>query len=104
MIQCLEVCLNVLNNKGSLGELNQTLISLILKVKDPKLMENYRPISLCNMVYKLISKTFGNRLKKWLAILISQEQSAFVPERQILDNVLVFFETMHKLKGTRVGK
>ena len=55
--------LNVLNNNLSTAELNKTNIALILKTNNPKRMFEFRPISLCNVVFKLISKTLANRLK-----------------------------------------
>lgn len=99
-----KLCLDVLNNGASLGSLNHTLIALVPKVKDPKEIGNYRPISLYCVIYKLILKTIANRLKCFLLELISPKQSAFIPETYILDNVLVSFETVHKLKATREGK
>lgn len=98
------LCLGVFNGIKSVDYINRTLIALIPKVKDPKEVDNFRHISLYNMVYKIILKSIANRLKSCLKLLISQEQSAFVPGRQILDNVLVAFESMHKLKATRKGK
>lgn len=99
-----KACLKFLNEGCELGSLNHTLIALIPKVKDPKLVTEFRPISLCTVVYKILSKTIANRLKPHLPAIILPEQSAFVPGRQILDNVLVAFETMHKLKAHRKGK
>lgn len=92
------VCLEFLNGNGSVAVLNRTLIALIPKVQDPKMVTEYRPIRLCNVIYKLISKVLANRMKKVLPGLISEIQSAFVANRLIQDNVIAAFEVLHCLK------
>ena len=58
--------------------LNEICICLIPKVKSPQKITKFSPISLCNVVYKLISKVLANRLKRVLAAVIDDSQSAFV--------------------------
>ena len=76
---------------------NETHIVLVPKNSNPKRVIEYKPISLCNVIYKLASKTLANRLKKILPSIISESQSAFVNGRLITDNALITFETMHHI-------
>ena len=98
------VILDFLNSGRMLGCINFTHIVLIPKVKNPQCMSQFRPISLCNVIYKIISKVLVNRMKVNLPRMISDSQSTFVPGKMITDNVIIAFEMLHYLKNHRVGK
>ncbi|KAL5759510.1 hypothetical protein ACOSQ2_018348 [Xanthoceras sorbifolium] len=97
------VCLEVLGGKISIKEFNKTNIVLIPKKKNPESLKDFRPISLCSVVYKIIAKVLANRLKKVLPDIISPSQSAFVPGRLIFNNVVVAFEALHSLNKKKSG-
>ena len=96
--------LSFFHSDKMLKAFNETLISLIPKVEHPVFVSQFRPISLCNVAYKIITKILVNRLKPILGQCISQNQSAFVPGRQIIDNVLMAHEYIHRLNRKRNGK
>ncbi|KAK4384115.1 hypothetical protein Sango_3090400 [Sesamum angolense] len=72
-----------------LKQLNATLLTLIPKVRTPHSVAEFRPISCCNVVYKVISKIIVSRIREILDLLISPSQNAFVPGRLISDNILL---------------
>lgn len=80
--------------------INSTHIRLIPKFTGAKSMADYRPIALCNVYYKIISKILSLRLKPVLQEVISENQSAFVRGRAISDNVLITHEMLHYLKNS----
>ena len=92
-------------NSGILPKpINHTLITLVLKLDNPELVSDFRPISLCNVLYKIYCKVLANRLKKFLPSLITKHQSAFAKDRLISDNIMVAFETLHHMKQHNSGR
>ena len=77
--------------------MNFTHIVLIPKVNELKHITDFRPISLCNALYKVFSKVLANQLKQFLPSLITENQSAFTKDRLISDNILIAFETLHSI-------
>jgi hypothetical protein len=96
--------LEAINNKAIPEGWNDTVIVLIPKVESPESIAQYRPISLCNVLYKVISKMIAFWLKHILDEVISPVQSAFVPGRMITDNILVAYESLHTIKSKKKGK
>ncbi|XP_062088814.1 uncharacterized protein LOC133795381 [Humulus lupulus] len=84
--------------------LNETNLVLIPKKKNFSTMSDLRPIALCNVLYKVISKVLANPMRGLIDQIISDTQSTFIPGHLISNNVMVAFEVMHYLKRKRKGK
>lgn len=100
-----EVCTVVkdfFDNGQMLNEINATVIALVPEIQTPQTVSDYRPIACCNVLYKIISKVLASRIKGCLDEIVSENQSDFIPNRQISDNILLSQELMrnyHRKKG-----
>jgi len=81
---------------------NSTFIALIPKSDNAETLNEFRPISLCNCIYKIISKVIARRLKKNLSNNISAEQFGFLEGRQIHEAIGVAQEGLHSLKTKKL--
>ena len=93
-----QVVLSSLNLSSILKSINHTFITLIPKVNNPEKVIDFRHISLCNVIYMIVSKVIANHLKPMLDSIISETQSAFIANRLIIDNILIAFESLHRVK------
>jgi hypothetical protein len=89
--------------RGSIaGSLNSTFLTLIPKANKPVTFEDFCPISLCNLCYKLISKIIANRIKPILSRSLSAEQLVFLQGRQIQDAIGTTHESLHSIKRKKL--
>ena len=96
--------LSFLRSGRYLQKMNFTHIVLIPKKNEPKYITDFCPISLGNIVSRIISKVLANRIKCILPNVIFDSQSAFVPNRSIIDNITVAYEMLHWMRNRRKGK
>lgn len=77
--------------------LNHTLTSLIPKISHHVNIKNFRPITLCMVIYKIVAKLIANIFKSILPSLVRPNQTSFVSERKITDNIIIAQEVMHSM-------
>ncbi|GKU98551.1 hypothetical protein SLEP1_g11543 [Rubroshorea leprosula] len=77
---------------------NASFIVLIPKVENPQRIEDYRPISLIGVRYKILAKLLVNRLRKVLDTIIEEQQMAFIKGRKLLDGVIIANEVIEEAK------
>lgn len=98
---CWECCLRLGSGcffwNAIVEELNNTLIVLIPKIDHPEDFSQFRPISLCSVLYKLIMKIIANRFRCVFPNIILQEQS-FIAGQNISDNIIIAQEVTHCMR------
>ncbi|CAL1395838.1 unnamed protein product [Linum trigynum] len=103
-ISVVEAVVSFFNSSRMLRIFNHTWLTLIPKVDSVETIRQLRPISLCQFVYKVITKIMAERLASMLPQIVSEGQNGFIRDRQIIDNILIGHELMHYLKIKRQGK
>lgn len=94
LLRIVEDCRRIGNIPSAI---KSTFIALISKSDSPTSFNDFIPISLCNCLYKIISKIIANRLKPILSRHISPEQFAFLQHRQIHEAIATAQELLHTL-------
>ncbi|XP_043697430.1 uncharacterized protein LOC122648259 [Telopea speciosissima] len=78
--------------------INATFITLVPKSGDVSTFAGFRPIALCNLLYKIITKILSNRIQHVIGSVVSHNQSAFIKGRSIVDNILVCHDIVHGIE------
>lgn len=93
-----ELIRQIYENPDHVADLNETLVVLIPKVLNPESLKRFIPISVCNVVYKIITMVITTRLKRFMAHLVAPNQCSFVPGRQSTDNIVITQEVFHTMR------
>uniref|UniRef100_A0A803P3N7 RNase H type-1 domain-containing protein n=1 Tax=Cannabis sativa TaxID=3483 RepID=A0A803P3N7_CANSA len=96
--------LDILNNNTNMASINKTLIVLIPKKSNASSLKDFRPISLCTTLYKIVAKAIANRIKPIMEDIISPTQSVFLSVRLIFDNIFIAQEMIHAINHRKSGK
>lgn len=88
-------CIRCFKTASVPPSISESYITLIPKLDAPESMSNFRPIGLCNTIYKLITKIISSRIRPFLSKIVSPLQSSFIKGRGIEDNVIIVKEVDH---------
>lgn len=99
----INLALDILNHHRDPDDINSTFIAFIPKNNNPRSPKDFRPISLCNIVMKVVKKSIANRMKGILPNIISEEQNVFAKGRLITDNALIAINYFHWMKNKNKG-
>jgi hypothetical protein len=99
-----EVVREAFSNPEKIHIINETLLVLIPKVDGPSSLKQFRPISLCNVIYKTITKIIANRLQGIMPLLVGPHQCSFIKGRQSTDNIIIAQEVFHSMRIRKGSK
>lgn len=86
-----------------MSHLNQTYIFLIPKKSNTLSSSDYLLISICNVILNIVTKTIANRIKPRMDKIVNSNQSAFILDRLVNENVILAYESFHSLNRIKVG-
>lgn len=95
---------DIFRHPEQVSKINETLITLVPKVDPVVSICNFRPIILCNVSYKIITKILAQRLRQMMGSLVNPCQSSFIPNRQCRDNIILAQEIFHSMRNKRGKK
>ncbi|XP_054801608.1 uncharacterized protein LOC129305663 [Prosopis cineraria] len=98
MVQC------IFNNPSLVHKINGMLLILIPKKERPESIHDFRPISLCNVIYKVVTKVIANRVKSLLPTIIAPNQCGFISGRTSSDNIIISQEVIHSMSNMKGKK
>ena len=84
--------------KLDLSRFNSGIVTLLPKVADASCIQQYRPICMLNVVFKIFTKVINNRVVKLAKKIISPVQTAFIKDRNILDDISILHESLHEVR------
>ena len=94
----------VFSQLDKVGKVNKTLIVLILKVFSPKSINQFQLISLCNVIYKVITKVIASRLRSCMPFVVAPNQCNFVPRQHNIGNIVITKEVIYSMRNKKEGK
>lgn len=95
------LCHDIFRRQEIPKEINKTYLCLIPKMPNANNIKNFRPIGLCNTIYKIITKILANRLKPFLDKIITPFQASFMKNRRASDNAIIIQELISNLKKVK---
>lgn len=93
-----KICHDIFNTQKLPSDINKTFLCLIPKIPNANNIKKFRPIGLCNTIYKVITKILANRIKPFLEKIISPFQTSFMQNRRASDNALTIQELVSNLR------
>lgn len=91
----LQLIVNIFLTRDIPMGLNESIICLLPKCLAPETLNQFCPISLCNVLVKVVTKVLANQLKQLISKLTRTHQASFIPERLTLDNIIAAQEVVH---------